>query len=205
MAGFFSQALQLIGDLYRPNGGARFPDQIDLASPISVVHDVSREIELGTVVTDPLTAGFFQVGQDNVHVGATTMVATVPVYTNLASTWGIPGERWVWLMYAWASGLTADMTSAQLSMSIPDIGASLALRDVMLTEFSAPVEFHDVTTNAFEFALQPNTRNPGFMQRPVPIFPEASLGWRTVSSAATTMRLTTVCWVGPQGVYPPGL
>lgn len=207
MSLFRTAALKFLSRRYQFIGDRISPERVDLVQPISLVHDVGRELALESIQTDRQAGGFFQVGQDNVHAVANTQENTVDVYGTLDASWGSPGERWCWLMDSWVTANATVITAAQLSLGIPALGSALAQRDVVLGVWGQQSAFHDVEGTGFSVAglLNANTQFEHLM-RPIFIPPgSAGLGFRSVSSAAGTIRLSTICWVGPLGVYPPGV
>lgn len=203
MASFWSQALQLIGDLYRPNGGARFPDQIDLSSPINVVHDVSREIELGTIRTDPKTAGYFSVTKTHVHAGADVAVSDIDPYDSLLPTWGIPGERWIWLAWYGYTATAAQIADAELVVGVPTLGEATKAGDILVGRGDDSITINPFS-NTETIACQTIPKNAG-AQLPFPVFEGGGLGYRSSSLAACSITLSALLWVGPVGVYPPSV
>lgn len=211
--------LFLLDRLYRfPSGSKAAPDDVNVEGSVQLVHDVSRMAEMGAIVTDPGAAGFFSVDQDNVHAaGGETVDNTVDPYGTLAATWGIPDQRWIWLYRvagsASSNGTFGATALATLTASVAKLGQAISRRDYLIAAWGAankaeigstlsatfPVSLTSLSTGPFSPAPQ--------MQLPFPLFPGTVLTWHTFATAANpgTIRFEALCWIGPYGVYPPGV
>jgi len=212
--------LIVIGRIMRFLDGRTSLTKMELGLPAQPVYDISRQAALGSIETSPGAGGFFQVGQDNVHAaGGETVEGAMAVYSGLSPSWGTEGERWIWLMQIAGSvsslGVMGAGSSARLALAIPALGSALARRDMLLREWDGAVTVSTTLSATFPAALTSSTLA---MQNPGPTLPilipspggatgSTLLTWRTVATAANpgTIRLSTLCWIGPTGVYPPGL
>lgn len=209
MARLLTRSLDLLGRVFRLPSGLQSLGNIDLDAPIQPVLDISRWGERGAIETSRLTGGFFHVGQDNTHPAADTQSNTVNPYASLNDSWGIDGERWVWLMYAAVQSTTAaGFTAAYLTANLPVIPTAMIGRDFMLGAWQGAVSVSAVSSTLAGAGVgaagftHPDQMVPN---RPFPLFPGSTMTFRSLSSAALTVRLSAICWVGPTGVYPPGL
>lgn len=208
MALFQTAALRKLNALYRFIGGRIAPERVELSMPVQTVHDVSRMVELGTIQTDRLAGSLFTLTQTNTHAGAGTEENTLDAYDDIAASgWGRVNERWIWLLNSFLTADGSILSSASLSLGIPNLGNAMVQRDVMLAVWGAVTAFHDVEGTGFSIGgvLDAN-RQFESVTRPILIPPgSAGLGLRTVSTGAGDFRYTGVCMVLPAGVYPPCL
>ena len=136
MAKYSANPLRLLDKLYNFVGGERNRSELDLASPIVRVHDLSREAELGTYVgtEDGLVSQsfpFFTINVDNVHGGADTQIQQLGVYANQSPTWALatwqapdPNLETIWILRAWATSSGSSMTECQILLDyLPKAGA----------------------------------------------------------------------------------
>lgn len=198
------RTLAVFGRSFRFSGGIHGLDMFDLDSPVQPVLDVARAGELGSIETSFGAGGFFHVGTDQNHLGAGSLENDDNPAAILDSTWGVPGERWVWLIDHWVACTNSNVTSAILSMSFPALGNAFALRDVLLRNYDNATQFHDPGASTFNIALLPGARFTAPM-RPTLIPAGGLIGYRSTATGVVTMRQTCLCWVGPIGVYPPGM
>lgn len=204
--------MQILGRLFNafprvvqfPGTVQTAPEEFDIGAPIQPVWDVHRDAELSKLEIDRQAGGFFQIGQDNGHGGAGVLTATVSVYANPPLPAAVLATNpWVWLIEAWFTNNTsiASITEMTLSMGIAALGNAFAARDVglMRTPQASFFTFHNPAGTAFV------VMSANVLARPIMIPFGGSLGFRSEATAACTCRLNTICWVGPVGVYPPGL
>lgn len=192
--------------VYRVVGGFMGVQDIDLDAPIQRVLDVHRQDELEAIQTDRRAGSFFQVGDDHVHAIAGSLTAALDPYASLDASWGQAEQRWVWLIRA-ALTATADVLAAQgasLNVGYPALGNALALRDFPICFWTnSGFTIDNGGTGSLAYQVSGNLTQIN----PLPILVPIGGRIRTFSqvSAAGTIRFQTICWVGPIGVYPPGI
>ena len=217
MGRFTRAPLRLLDRLYRFEGGVQTRSEVDLTSPITRVHDVAREAELGTLV-DPsngeISASYpyFTINVDNVHAGADTQRQVIGVYSNQVTTWALatwdppdPVLETVWLLNAFVTGTNAITEAYVLNDTLPKAGAGSGVAAQQLL-FHSTALVANAGTNG-RFAALP-TAGTGFTH-PVPISGKVVSGtpldFVSVSGAAFTCDFFLSCIRLPVGVLPPGM
>jgi hypothetical protein len=210
VARIFARALKLLDRLYEFPGDAQSaPLEFSTESPVQPVHDVSREVELGAIVTNPGAAGIFSLDQDNVHAGGDNIQSFIDPYGTLDATWGKVGARWIWMLRYGATCTLASGgagSSARLSLGVLALGNALVLRDYLIALWGSSTAQLIKASGSLPAAMTLVGTQSG-MPLPIPLPPNCQLGWYTDATAAApgTMRISMLCWIGPYGVYPPGM
>lgn len=212
MSNFKSRGLSVLNGIYRFLPFARTaPEDYDLTSPIVSVHDVSREAELGAYAFDEKVGGFFQVGQDNAHPAASTVNSNPTVYTVTDQAFGSGSLNRVWCWLMWAGlemNASGFLTSAKLSVQVPQVGSALAPRNFLIEYWDADIA---QPTGGFGtpytyFGVRAAAANQQRTRLPFLIPAGGQFGFQSITSGGDfTIRLDTICWVGPIGVMPPGM
>lgn len=216
MAGITARCLLVLDRLYHFRAGAQTaPQEFSTESSIQPVHDLSRVSELGEIITNPGASGFFSLDQDNVHVGGDTVTAFIDPYGTLDGTWGEVGKRWIWL-YKYAGSVSSAAVNgaasqAILALNVFGLGNALTRRDFLIDLWGVNDNIGIGTSLSATFPASLahiTARQPTFgMPLPIPLFPNSLLSWQSIATAAVagTFRIEMICWIGPFGVYPPGL
>lgn len=207
------KALQIIDRIYNPIGGMPATAQLELSLPIQLVHDVSRESERNAFDQGPGCPGYFQVGQDNVHAGASTIATpSITVYGVTDAAFGAASQTrlWCWLMYAGLTASASVLSDSSLCINIAPLGGALALRDFHVAKWVTLGSMANVGAHSLagleQVGAAASAGGPFNTGRLPMLIPAGStLGFYTVSTGAGTLRLNTLIWCGPIGSTPPGM
>jgi len=209
--------LKVLRALYGPPGQLQAPLDIEYGLPIQVVHDVSREAELGTFDGSfgGLVSGrspYFTIDVDQVHAAIGTIQTLIGVYANQAPTWALatwtppdPRQETVWILNVVCMSLNRLVNNAvMMSRADPKAGAGAGNAPFM------PL-FTGTTAMTVEVADAQSPVNPLVLPGPFPVPVSNKLLNNTVislTSAATdadTITWLIQCIRLPNGVFPPGL
>lgn len=206
MARIYTRVLELLGRLYDFPGSKSSPSTVDLISPVTVVHDVSRQAELALGKDWLVTAR-------QTHVAAGILEDVMDVYGGGAGTpmngYGVDADEWVWLMDCWAAitaGASVNFALAAISVSgyaAVDVGLHDGTPNAHPDKF---IKFYDDSVGSS--ILIDGSASVDLTKTPTLIFPRT--GAITFLSAETgdvgiTVDFTAHIWVGQKGIYPPGL
>jgi len=196
--------LNVLGDLYRLVGAARGADHLELALPVQLVHDVSREAEFGALSLSNGGRGYWFINMPIISAAGGTEDDSVIIDAEFIAEFqsvDAPGvEHWamdVFLTDLSANQLTACGLGLAFNANFPS-APSNGLGLVPLASYANTVrEFF-----AGQFAAQPRTLLAEF---PIHLPPGAVFNSRLVAAAALTAQAVLVIWSGPQGTRPPGV
>ena len=197
MSEFLANPLRVLDRIYRFIEGTT-PKAVENKLPIQLVHDVSRQAELGQT-----GMGFFIAGQDNVHGGASTIEAAFDPYIEVGYLYPNVTELWVWLLNAWVTNL-GNTTSASLAIGYVPVGEYIVRRDRLVQYWNvAGIAIFDqnISPAVHTSSCAPIAGN--ISNFPVLVTPGATCRITTISSGATTIRVEGMFWAGPTGTYPP--
>jgi len=197
---FLAKPLSVLDRLYRFVEG-QSPTQVELSLPVQMVHDVSRQAELGAAAM-----GFFISGQDNVHAGVGTIEASWDPYQEVAYLFPNVTDLWVWLIAPWATigANPSRLTSAVLSVGYVPYGEMIVRRDRLLWVVTGSGSWPIYDQN-----VSPATLPNGCLGGSVPMFfpvvitPGSTMRLVSVATDAVTVRMEGLFWAGPVGVMPP--
>lgn len=209
MAKFTRSILRILNRLYRfGSGGPQGTDTLDLTSPIQLVHDVSREAELGS--GKDLEGGYFFIPYSVTHAGAGSVNEEITPATALGNVAETAGEDLdVWILEVLThdnlnviSLLTVDLIFPSTFPGLtPGAGYTPVLPIYIqsgTTEVCAPGAggylYAGVGTAAVRSALPVRYPSVG-----------ATIGIRSTVTGATAFDLFLLCWVAPKGTTPPGV
>lgn len=200
---FLARPLQVLDRLYRFLEG-QSPQLVELDLPVQVVHDVSRQAELGAPVM-----GFFIAGQDCVHVGAGVVEEIFNPYDEVSYLFPNVTDLWVWLVSSFGSSTTSAIDAGSgVTMTIGYVpyGEAIVRRDVLVDVWTTAYGIHDqnVAPATHAYGLVRNS-NVLTTKLPLPIFPGSTVRCRSVATGALTTRIQGLFWAGPMGVLPPGM
>lgn len=209
MAKFNSRSLQVMDRILRFVGGSRPGREMDLASPIVRVFDVSREAEIGSGYG--AGSGYAIVSRENTHAGAGDEYGPIDVFSVLTTMGVIPAEKagdtWVWLLaLTGETSSVSNLSNMRLAVSPPSSWPPSSYADQKyfpLQSFTDMLLFCSVAAGDVKVPWEVPTN-------PIPIFPlplvyGSFFTIRTTASAACTATAHFLVWVGPIGVSPPGL
>lgn len=214
--------LQLLRALYGPGGQLQAPLDIEFDLPLQLVHDVSRQVELGRLRSyhqSSLIAGdlpYFTIWDDDAFVDAATVRSTVGIYSNQSTAWALadwvvpdPDVETVWVLGFGAKTDTASSinviefysdqgTKAGAGSGTPAIQI-LGTINGQIGRPDSNGDFHGEFDNRV------------IIQVPTP-FPllnkltnNTPLEWTSVSLVTCVMDFWINCIRLPVGVTPPGL
>ncbi len=215
---FRNAPLRLLDRIYGFVGGLRGVRSVDLSSPIVLVHDVSREAELGTYsgigIALPGSA-YFAIVHDHVHAGADTVADSSPVYENQSAAAFFlagfppidPDKETVWIVGAGGMSLNGLTTVAYIQVALlPKASAGSGTGvDQAVIRWSGS---DSVANSNGDHPLR--TTEPGFGQYPFPIpitnkaLNNSPILWTSATSGADTIDMWLNCIRLPVGVFPPG-
>lgn len=198
---FLARPLQVLDRLYRFVEG-QAPQLVELVQPVQLVHDVSRQVELGGP-----SMGLFLAGQDNAHVGAGTVEASWNPYDQVdylyPNNTGV--DIWVWLLSAWCSTSTANFTEATLAIGYAPYGESIPRRDRGMMRWAALQQMYDqnVAPATLPWMATLAATQPGITDGPWLVTPGSTMRQATVATGANTIRIEGLFWAGAVGSLPP--
>lgn len=201
-----SRGLAILGRLYRPIGGQVALSQVDMGTPIQIVHDASREVELLSYQTGRTDGGFFWITERDQHAGVGALGSQWNPWEYLVGEWSVPQERSLWLMDAHvAYNVSGVLVSAALTIGAPLKGFNSYMPRGIVQFWDGPgYQATDPQTAAFSFFGSPQISNP----YPIQILGEAESGilaTRSEVTAAADVIFSALMWVGPPGITPPGM
>lgn len=208
MAGILQRAIAVLDRLYNFPGGTRGLSEFDLDSPITAVHDLSREAEHGARGTQA-QGGYLQLGQtlENDTAGAVTILVSTDVYAAFDATGDLndfrSADHRLWLIGVFGSvddTNNANWTNSKTTIRYGPGGNNrtqiLAVWDL---DISSTVAAGD----------RPMVADEGELPAPVnfPIFFPIGTLWESdsVSTNDCIARIHSLWWAGPIGTTPPGM
>jgi hypothetical protein len=212
---FRKKPLGLLDTIYGFVGGLRGVSRLALAQPITVVHDVSREAELGGFDgffgrgQGAVDGTFFTIAIDNVHGAASTIQTGVGVYSNQSTTWALPGfvppdpdRETVWLLRSGVTAVLANLLGAYITAEMqPKAGSGSGNTPDHVVFFSSSMLMANLNG---EFPCV-NSLAP---HPPIPLsnklLNNTPLVFVSQSSAVGAIDFYAQCVRLPNGVFPPG-
>ena len=194
MSLFTKRPLQFLDRVYKFVGGLGTTLQVDLDSPIVLVHDVGISAEKRG---PGVALGWWQRSITLVHPAADTQTGSFDPYALLASDFGVdPEELWVWV-YDWAGFRTAGggaMTFGTVFVTYPTI----------VVAFPDPTAMPLVLWNGIDSGSAQAVQVRDTQRTTVPSFipPGSTLNFTALSAAAATYKAQFLMWAGPRGVQP---
>lgn len=211
MARFLNRAVTFLEGLYRFEGSRIGTDQVDLARPVTLVHDVSRGV---TITSDFTNAdGYLLITATHAHVGASIVTSQVDPYLVTDIMRKPRASTRIWILSFFAdTGLTAaQFSDAHIGYLTPvlPVGSAVSSRFQLLASYDSTVIPLVVGSNRM---LTATGENP--LQNPMPInvLPVPASGGtggticfasNSNAGAASNIRLAAMCWAGPRGSEPP--
>ncbi len=208
MSGFTQRPLQLLDGIYRFVGGLVGVNRVDLASDITLVHDVGRQAEKSGA------GGYFGRFQwretDTVNGGPTETEITRVANILPLLPYDLESQYELWLLRASATTSIADWTDltrvnlyhgveAASNRYVTQINpGSQATYDLIVSWVQA--DFQSIANIAGTAKA-----GAGWGGAPVRIFPNGYVGVSITTTASAVVDWTMDFWVGPMGATPPGL
>lgn len=201
-----SRVLRAVQNIYRLPGPVTAPSEVDVTAPIALVHDVSRESEIGSGI-GPL-GGYYTMQESQTHAVGGRLAAGFSPYDEATFLTELPRDQIdVWLIAAGALA-TASTGSDELLLQQIGLITGPALNFAPFWPIGYWNELTTVEPVATQFAFE-NSGGPPW-QQPMPyyVIPERrtnSNELRVVSNttAAKTIQTTMLFWAGPEGTRPP--
>lgn len=219
MSKYSARPLQILESIYRFVGGQRSSSSVDLASPVTLVHDVGRQAERAT--------GFFAIRETDqlALLGTTdrTTLTRASIFTGASVALagklrdlGLDSRAAVWLMQLTA---TLDPTSVNITQAAAGLtqGGTLALNTESQLVYLANQGFGSQLIAAQDFNLC--YRDGAGVDHAPQDVPQLKLPQLLADAAGTALVILTTAsgggacqirwsellWIGPTGATPPGL
>lgn len=210
MASFRTRALQVLDRCFQfAAGSPTAPTEFSIESPITPVYDVRRDHQLGVIETAKGAGGYYQVGTDlSGGAGAGNLDDVLDPYAvDVPPKWGDPANRWVW--YVWRPNLLIDVlanfTSANQVITHAQVGAAFAPRDYPIAYWTNVAITMNASLATFTEMVFNGDTAPFLTPWPRLIPPGGTIRTRVVKANALNARWQGILWIGPIGVYPPGM
>ena len=210
MADFNSRAILVLDRIYRFVGGKTLGRLFDTETPITPVHDVSREAEIGAGFGQSL--GYWNWNRFRAAAGAETYRYADDIKTQL--TWYSnpdPANTWTWLLHAGFNISAATLTRCSAVLWQPAFGGVLPGTPGTPYWASLGVYFAndvggctDQAGTGGTFEGQTTTNIEAARQYPIPVFDGATLSLEVTVGGACSWNFSALMWTGPKGVLPPG-
>lgn len=214
MTDFNARPLGVLERIYRFVGG--LPDNIrsvELGLPIQRVHDVSREVELGSGFDR--AEGWYLLRQRIVHSGATTERVTLNLYDFISPFEPFRADQYTaWVMdVSFYHLLPGTISFISVALTLPDTypGATAGPfaanpSNTRLIFFgNKTVQISNDAAVGDSIAVIPDNTNPQHILFPIHTTSGSILLFRETSTEAMEGYTTILLWVGALGVTPPGM
>jgi len=207
--------LGVLDRLFAFDSQVKSPERVTVEGSVSVVHDVSRQVERGAAFGR--FGGYLMFGGANVHAAANTQVNNCVPVGSAAILFGVPESQLaVWLIdqsvWALVAGV-ANITSYQTTVAYPETFSAAPYgpggkmyRPLLYgvgAGFSTAADGAGASTIAV--ALKTSTTEALPWVPPLYLPPGTYLTQRSVSAGAVDINFGFLCWVGRAGTTPPGL
>lgn len=212
MGEFRNKPLGVLDRIYGFLSGKTQSSQVTLETPVTVVHDVSREAELGSAF------GFFNglqgVNAVNTHVGAGTIrSAWDPYYYCLLgldpTIQPTRDQVDIWLLdVSLLVDTPANLTRASVGYGYPANTFPPATGETLwplLTGAGAgAIDFSNVAASGTSYLLSQQSHYFFEQHRPLFIAPGGVVTLYSLSTGALNVLGSLLFWVGRKGTTPPG-
>lgn len=216
MAKYVGRPLKALDRLYKFIEGLVTNSTVDLASPIQLVHDVSRNADFQNIEgkfggLSSRGSPYFTINIDNVHAGASIVVASIGIYSNQSPTWAL--SDWdapdgkvetVWILGAYVNATAFNIDEAMIAnLFEPKAGAGAGRAPQGMVWGS--IEQMPSAWGSGENPMMPKKD----INRPIPIsnklLNNTPLQMVSVSTDDNTVDFFIQCIRLPNGVQPPGM
>ena len=214
-----SRVLQVFQRVYQTSGNRQVPSLVDIDTPVTPVHDLSREAELGSGYGR--FNGFATLSTNVVHGPGVTdeFAAQTPYATLLEAATQISrrprSQSWVWLMScqvlaADPANLVGAWISAEMGPSLPELSTEthfLVWASGNRTQLDLPVQLGGFIPSVNNAPTNFEMQGVGPVNRLPILLPEEGSVIQLASQASAVATITFDClyWLGPRGVTPPGV
>ena len=200
MADVLKKALTALDRIYKFRSGQAAPQRMDLDSAITVVHDVSREAEIGV-------GELFLAGVDNSHAAANTQEGQFDPYTTVDGLFGENSGMVCWLLSCWTTMNGGLFTEASITVNYVPWKNNIPRRDRMIAFYSGIESIADqgVAPATYPYAGVSGANGGVTVLTEVPVIvpPGSNVSLLSKSAGAIVVRGEALFWAGPEGVLPP--
>ncbi len=200
MSVFSARPLGILENIYRFVGGQRGPSDVSLEAAVQLVHDVSRQSEMGSAQSAAL--GFFWVGEEITHVGTGNIFSTQDPYAGPFKD-AAPEDVDVWIIDALCtSDDSADFDFARMGLKYPVLpGAFPTSQTHLLFQWDTPVGNLENSGDG----VVPAIPMPLWLPKYIPHGSELLIRTNSDTSGTVAIEVWALCWAGARGALPPGL
>jgi len=204
MAGFTAKPLKLLDGIYRFVGGLGGVNRVDLASDITLVHDVSRQAERAGV-----GGHFGRINWQETFSPNGTLEEIIKRVNDIGPILGLEEDQYeLYVLQVECNMSTADMADIT---SVSFVAGCESLK----TRYGNRIGTSQPMYHVFYWSDTPlsSTNSSGTAKGsigsnfypPVWVPPEGFLAIQGVTTAATTLDFSFLLWAGPRGSTPPGM
>lgn len=214
MSRFRTSALRVLERLYGFVAGQPL-GEVELDLPIQLVHNVSREIEVSSGYGITPSGGYWLIGPTHTHAAADSQRSVTNPYTVVRANAAInatlpPSNLDIDIWYMGWSGMFETgglITAANSGIWFPPIPGQTAAFPMLVWAAAGAYAMTDLagTGNAQVNSAAAAGYRPNGPLLPTPLPVGSLLGHLSTSSAATTVVIADLCWLGPKGCLPPGV
>lgn len=200
MAKFTARPLGILENIYRFIGGQTGPNEVQLDGGIQMVHDVSREAEVGTAQTPAL--GYTLSGATVSHVGTGDLFSAIDIYDRAFETLD-PIDVDVWAIDALCTvNDPGDFASASLGIRYPLLsGAFESQQDHLLYSWTTP----GGALRAGGDTTVPGVAIPVELPKYLPHGSSLLLQSTADNVGTISINIWLLLWVGARSALPPGM
>lgn len=157
-----------------------------------------------SILTGPGFGGYFDQGGENAHAAAESKELVLDPATEVAVQPWWSEDSWLWLMNAGVVMPDNVLTLATLTVNHPKLPTAGAAREWPVANWNSSVQYIGTPSDFFGINIVAG-RLVYLQPMPFPLFKGSTLRFRSTTNAAGDIRINTIMWIGPQGVFPPGL
>lgn len=195
---FTKRVLTILDGIYDFVGGQTGPPAIDLASPITVVHDVSREAERAS--GEGSASGYISLRVILTHAAADTQRGEILIPADFSATNFDVVLHDLWLIATFVRNSdTDDFASGAAGILWPAIPPDMPFGRVEFVQSWGTVEYAIVVGGAIQ--IEPLI---ALGYQPRLISGADSLSFLAISNGASSSTMTGLFWFGSIGSTPPG-
>jgi len=211
MADFRARVLGVLDRIYKFTSSKTYTSKLDLNSPIQLVHDVSREAELGGDLGR--FGGWVLMGSTYAHVGASTENAVFEPYANMVIAGNLTpypiteDEIDIWLFDLAVRFDAENLTQCTAAIAYPAMEPRAVTAEFPLfyttqdnfffTDYAGSADVRlGVDSNTQRVYAQ--TNYPRYIPH------GARISLRSISTGAMGIDWFFFGWVGKAGTQPPG-
>lgn len=215
MAPFNSRVLRLLDRLYKFAGAPRITRDVELGLPIQLVHDVSREAELGAGIG--IEGGWVMHYEEveELNAGGGTERRTADPWTDVDNaTVEALDNLDLWHFHFWANTDFVSMANVQTlevlfayPTTFPGVGAQRPY--LPIAHYDGTWSASDDTAAAAIGVIGADTgavfyeSETGRIHRPFRIPRNSVFTYQMVTGGICTAHCFHLMWAGPKGVLPP--